>query len=147
MSMLPVPTTGGELRTLTRIPGTLINVRNDPDGKDVGDLIPGDVVMYFPPTDKSEGWAYIVPAPPMMQRNAQQQPAASGWVSLQAGKVEFTPLAPPTPTPAPAPMPAPEPMVTLTISVADYNAIYSASKLWLDALERNKPPAASGGGF
>lgn len=111
MSMLPVPTSGGERRVLTRIPGAFINVRSYPDGRDVGDLIIGDGVTYYAPTAKSDGWAYIVPATTApAPRPAGIQPAAAGWVSLQGGAVNFTvPIVPPTPNPAPTPAPGPSP--------------------------------------
>lgn len=94
---VPPPTEGGELTALTKLPGSLINVRAQPNlasatsnpSADVGDLALNDVVKWFPNAKQGE-WVYIVPV------NAPK--ANAGWVSLQYGAVAFTPVSPPQPS-------------------------------------------------
>lgn len=86
---IPAPSSGGIPATLTTIPGDFINVRNQPNGTDIGDLLKGDVVTYFPNYRPETGWVYIVPTN-TVPRPAGRQQAASGWVSKQNGAVEFT---------------------------------------------------------
>lgn len=99
---VPTPTEGGETRRLTKIPGSFVNVRNNPDGMDIGDLLVGDVVTYYPPPAAAPGWSYVVPIT-SVERPAGRQKAIAGWVSLQSGNVEFSALPVPTPTPTPTP--------------------------------------------
>jgi GH25 family lysozyme M1 (1,4-beta-N-acetylmuramidase) len=75
---------------LTKIPSDYVNVRSLPDvtGADVGDLRLGEVVTYFPNALRN-GWVYIKPGT-----------GSPGWVSLQNGAVQFTPVVePPDPEP------------------------------------------------
>lgn len=95
--LIPPPTTGGVLASLTKLPGLFVNVRAQPNpasatsnpSADVGDLALNDVVKWFPDAKQGE-WVYIVPV------NAPK--ANAGWVSLQYGAVAFTPVPPLTPT-------------------------------------------------
>lgn len=68
--------------TLTAVPGSYINVRDQPatTGRDIGDLHPGDVVTLYSPD--ALGWVHLT------------TPTFEGWVSRQDGKVQFTPLPP-----------------------------------------------------
>ncbi len=88
---VPPPTEGGELASLSKLPGVFINVRAQPNlasatsnpSADVGDLALNDVVKWFPNAKQGE-WVYIEPV------NAPK--ANAGWVSLQYGAVAFTPV-------------------------------------------------------
>lgn len=88
---IPTPTQGGVLSELTKLPGKYVNVRSQPGGVDVGDLYKGNTINLFVSNDPgATGWVYVVPV------NAPS--ALAGWVSLQGGAVEFTPVAPPQPS-------------------------------------------------
>ena len=78
---VPAPTTGGVRAALTQIPQDFVNIREQPDGADLGDLHVGDQGTYFAPTPASAGWAYF-----------EADKGVSGWVSLQGGKVVFQPI-------------------------------------------------------
>lgn len=93
---VPVPTEGGEKAALAKIPGTYINVRDNPvNGLDVGDMMVGDTVVWFP-KQKYGDWVYIIPVM-QVKRPVGIFPAFPGWVSLQGGNVKFvSELLPPT---------------------------------------------------
>lgn len=80
---------------LTKLPGNWVNVRAYPrnTGADIGDLQKGDVVMLYMP--EVDGWIFV------------DSGWVHGWVSLQEGKVAFTPApdAPPIPPEELAPLP------------------------------------------
>lgn len=87
---IPAPVTGGVRASLSSLPGDFVNIRAQPStgGADVGDLHKGDVGVYYPdyvPTGAA-GWVYVAPE----GKNA-------GWVSLQGGAVQFTPVTAPPP--------------------------------------------------
>lgn len=83
------PTTGGVLATLTKIPSTFINVRDEPNGlNDWGDLLVGDRVRYYP-NASYQGWWYVEPIE-QVPRPVGRQSASAGWVSEQGGRVAFT---------------------------------------------------------
>lgn len=108
----PAPTSGGIKGSITKMPSTFVNVRVQPNvlSSDAGDLAKGEEVTYFP---ERQGWVYI-------QRTA---PLSSGWVSLQAGAVEFTPTPPVIVVPPPPP--------GVTISAADQARI----KAYLEVID------------
>jgi len=114
---IPAPTTGGEKRRLTTMPGEYINTRAQPNGADIGDLLKGDVVTVYL-NAKQGDWVYQSPVEPIA-RPAGRQPAAAGWVSLQGGAVEFTPIAPPVEPPV-------EPPQTVTLTIDQYNVLTAA---------------------
>lgn len=72
---------------LLQIPSDWVNVRTYPDtvGADIGDLRVGDVVTLYSP--EYNGWVYI------------RIGDVYGWVSLQGGKVAFTPAITDSPIP------------------------------------------------
>ena len=86
---LPTVTPLGQY-TLTKMPGTWVNVRAYPDtvaGADVGDLHKGDVVTLYTP--EVNGWVFV------------EMGSVRGWVYRQNGKVDFTSVNAPNPTPIP----------------------------------------------
>lgn len=91
---IPPPTSGGVPATLTAVPSSFVNSRSQPNGSasDLGDLLIGDQVTYYPNYHPETGWVYQVPTT-TVPRPAGRQPAAAGWVSLQGGAVVFTPEA------------------------------------------------------
>lgn len=101
--MFPPPTTGGVRARLTKTPQGIINIRPQPNpnsgstgsGNDIGDLINGDEVTYYPNNMVGEWW-YIEPLI-QVPRTGAQQPAVKGWVSRQNGAVAFTEVVPPQP--------------------------------------------------
>jgi uncharacterized protein YgiM (DUF1202 family) len=72
---------------LLQIPSDWVNVRTYPSevGADVGDLRKGDIVTLYSP--EFNGWSFI------------SMGEVRGWVSLQNGKVAFTPAITDTPIP------------------------------------------------
>lgn len=72
---------------LSKLPSQWVNIRAYPNdaGTDIGDLQKGDVVMLYMP--EVNGWLFV------------DSGLVHGWVSLQNGKVAFTPApdAPPIP--------------------------------------------------
>ncbi len=80
---------------LTKLPGNWVNIRAYPSdqGTDLGDLQKNDVVMLYMP--EVNGWIFV------------DSGWVHGWVSLQEGKVAFTPApdAPPIPPEELPPLP------------------------------------------
>ena len=87
---VPAPLTGGIRAELTKIPSGYVNVRNQPNGVDIGDVYQGDTGIYYP-DEVHDGWVYF-----------ETDEGVNGWVSLQGGNVVFTPI---TPEPEPEPEP------------------------------------------
>lgn len=89
---IPAPTTGGVRAKLTAVPAgvTYRNIRNQPDGTDIGDLLVGDEVIYYPQAT-SGTWVYVNPIN-QVPRPAGRQPAVDGWTSTN--DVTFTPVTP-----------------------------------------------------
>lgn len=136
---VPPPTEGGELASLSKLPGGFINVRAQPNlasatsnpSADVGDLALNDVVKWFPNAKQGE-WVYIEPV------NAPK--ANAGWVSLQYGAVAFTPVPPPSPS------------TDVIYTKAEHDklvAALNAVQVELDGLKQllKGAPTSSGGGF
>lgn len=128
MPDIPAPTTGGVKAKLTTIPGDYINVRAQPNpdsatsnaSADVGDLLVGDVVTYYPDAKQGE-WVYQTPLTPV-QRPTGRQNAAAGWASEQGGKVTFEKVVDPPPV---EPEPEPEPQ-TITLTIDQYNVLVAS---------------------
>lgn len=89
MPPVPPPTSGGVRGTLSKMPSTFVNVREQPStsGRDLGDLYLGTHGTYFP-NATSNGWMYFEP-----------DANPTGWVSLQGGDVAFTADSTPVPPP------------------------------------------------
>lgn len=118
MPDIPAPTTGGVKAKLTKVPQDFINVRHQPNGNDVGDLLVGDVVTYYPDAPviaANSQWVYQTPLTPT-DRPEKRQNAAAGWVSLQDGKVVFETLVDPPPV---EPEPPAEETVEITVAERD----------------------------
>ena len=71
--------TDGVRGKLSRLPSDFVNVRSEPNllGIDLGDLTLGTLVTYYPRTIQDD-WIFV-----------EWGTGSGGWVSLQAGKVEF----------------------------------------------------------
>lgn len=120
---IPDPTSGGVQATLTSVPSTYINIRQQPNsnaGSDIGDLLPGDVVNYFPTYQPAgtEGWVFVQPVR-QVARATGQQVAVNGWVSKQNGTVIFTEAGTPVPPVDPPVDPPTDDSVILTRTEAD----------------------------
>lgn len=91
MPNVPPPTTGGVNATLTKMPGSYVNFRIQPNSSapDVGDAYKGDDGVYYPDAI-SGGWGYF-----------RRSDGTEGWISLQNGAVAFTVDAPEPPDPEP----------------------------------------------
>jgi uncharacterized protein YgiM (DUF1202 family) len=91
---------------LSKIPSQWINIRAYPNdkGTDIGDLQKNDVVMLYMP--EVEGWLFV------------DNGLVHGWVSLQNGKVAFTPApdAPPIPHDDLPALPTQTPVGKFTVS-------------------------------
>lgn len=131
---IPAPTEGGVKATLTKIPQDFINVRQQPNGNDAGDLLVGDVVTYYPDAPVVTGgtqWVYQTPLDPI-ERQTGRQNAAPGWVSLQDGGVVFErvidpPVEPPTEE-------------TVELKVSEVDAMIAANEQALAILRGAKLP-------
>ena len=130
------PSTGGVLSTLSKIPGSYINVRIQPyaSADDKGDLHLGDVGTFFPDA-LVNGWGFFLRSDDLF-----------GWVSLQGGAVVFTPV-PPAPSGI---VLTPEQYGVITSAlVGAQDALAGAQQGVNDALTvlREVQPPATGGGF
>lgn len=74
---VPIPTDNPVSATVSIIPGSYINIRDNPNGNDIGDLRVGDEVTYFPQSP-SDGSVYV------------HSKIVNGWVNMQGGAVVFT---------------------------------------------------------
>lgn len=79
--VIPPPSGPGVRATLTKIPLDWINLRAQPNGADVGDLVVGNDCLTWPNAKQGE-WMYVV-----------RVDGRKGWTSLQGGAVVFTPTA------------------------------------------------------
>lgn len=139
---IPAPTTGGVKAKLIRIPADFVNVRHQPNGNDVGDLLVGDVVTYYPAAKQGD-WVYQTPVTSVPRQDGRQN-AAAGWVSLQGGKVEFAAVVEPTPDPEPTPAPPPA-EETVEIAISDLNATLIDLENAVARLRGVKQPASGEG--
>lgn len=131
---IPAPTDGGVKATLTKIPKDFINVRQQPNGNDAGDLLVGDVVTYYPDAPVVAGgaqWVYQTPLEPI-ERPTGRQNAALGWVSLQDGGVVFEKVIDP-----PVEPPTEE---TVKLKVSEVDAMIAANEQALAILRGAKLP-------
>lgn len=131
---IPAPTEGGVKATLTKIPKDFINVRQQPNGNDAGDLLVGDVVTYYPDAPVVAGgtqWVYQTPLEPI-ERPTGRQNAALGWVSLQDGGVVFEKVIDP-----PVEPPTEE---TVKLKVSEVDAMIAANEQALAILRGAKLP-------
>lgn len=75
---IPEPTAGGKKAKVSKMPGKFINLRSQPEGTDIGDILKDQTVTVFLLDNPVNGWVFV---------KTDQGP--SGWVSLQNGAVDF----------------------------------------------------------
>ncbi|MEP7291105.1 MAG: hypothetical protein ABI835_04950 [Chloroflexota bacterium] len=106
---------------LTTLPGNWVNIRAYPNntGADVGDLQKNDVVMLYMP--EIEGWLFV------------DSGVVHGWVSLQNGRVAFTPApdAPPIPHEELPPLPQ--------IRAVGWHAVTALPSSWVNLRAYPRP--------